>query len=458
VEARATAVRAEHLVPSASEGEREKEKDVADHGEWDRRSVFRGAAVLAGAAATAPLLGGTASAHADSGDADALFKAGKFEQAGRAYEEILEKDPRNVHAARRRGHVGLLGNQFPDAEKYLTMALALAPDDKEANQFLADCYTRQDKFALAVPRWQAAGEEVYAKWFGAVRGEPYQVHGDIGRLPWQQMDPMPLVRASINGGPPKSFSFYTRVPWLGLSSKAAKEAGLSPVTSQKIEYQGRTVWQYFGVLDSFELGGIELRNIPVEWSGSETEAPEESDQGMIGTWIFYHFLTTFDYGGRSLILRRRTPETAGKARADAVRAGAKPLPLWLAREHLLFSQGSIAGSSTQVVALNIGGTGEMAAGMTRETAEQLRIRTDYDRPVEAFAGGQPIVSYPCYPREIRLGNATANDVYCYANNRAALGGEGFDVLAHFSHSFYKPYNVTLDFTDMNVYIAPGKAT
>jgi hypothetical protein len=31
------------------------------------------------------------------------------------------------------------------------------------------------------------------------------------------------------------------------------------------------------------------------------------------------------------------------------------------------------------------------------------------------------------------------------------------VLAHFDHSFYKPYNVTLDFTDMNVYIARGTA-
>lgn len=91
------------------------------------------------------------------------------------------------------------------------------------------------------------------------------------------------------------------------------------------------------------------------------------------------------------------------------------------------------------------------------TARQLRIRTDYDRPVEAFAGGQPVVSYPCYPKEVRLGNATAMGTYCYANNRSALGQEGFDVLAHFSHSFYKPYNVTLDFADMNIYIAHGKA-
>lgn len=410
---------------------------------------------MAGAAAFAPLLGESATALAGpGGDADALFKAGKFEQAGRAYEEILKADPRNVHAARQRGYVGLLSNRFPEAEKYLEMALELAPDDKQTNQLLGDCYIRQDKFSLAAPRWQAAGEEVYAKWFAAVRGKPYQIHGDIGRVPWQEMDPFPLVEPSVNGGPPKSFTFYTRAPWLGISAEVAREAGLRPVAEQKIEYEGRTVWLYFGVLDSFKLGGIELRNTPVGWS---VDADAPTHDGMIGTWVLYHFLTTVDYAGRSLILRRRTPETARKARADAERAGAKPLPLWLAREHLLHSRGSIAGSGARVVALDIGGTGEMVAGISGEMAKELRIRIDHDRPLEAFAGGQPVVSYPCYPKEVRLGNATAQDVYCYANNRSASTDYGFDVPAHFSHSFYKPYNVTLDFTDMNVYIARGKA-
>lgn len=212
---------------------------------------------------------------------------------------------------------------------------------------------------------------------------------------------------------------------------------------------------YFGALDSFKLGGIELRNIPVTWFDSEDG--RELGDGMIGTWVLYHFLTTIDYAGRSLILRPRTPETAMKARADAERASAEPLPLWLAHEHLLFSRGSVADSGTRIVALHIGGTGEMVAGMTEETARQLGIRIDYDRPVETSAGGLPVTTYPCYPEEVRLGNAAAKGIYSFASNRSALDREGFDVLAHFSHSFYKPYNVTLDFTDMNVYIARGKA-
>ncbi|MCK2239502.1 MULTISPECIES: tetratricopeptide repeat protein [unclassified Crossiella] len=424
--------------------------------EFDRRSALRAMAVLAGTAAAAPLLGESALAQTGpGGDADALFKAGKFDQAGRAYEEILKTDPGNVRAARQRGYVGLLSNNFPDAEKYLTAAIALAPQDKDANRLLADCYIRQDKFALAAPRWQAAGHETTAKLFAAFRGQPYQIHGDSARVPWRQLDPVPLVEASINGGPPKKLSFYTRVGPLNLSEKAAGEAGLQAVAKEQLEFEGKLVWSYYGVLDSFRLGDLELRNIPVRWSDGEARTGAD---GLIGTWILYHFLTTIDYAGRSLILRRRTPDTARQARAAAERAGAEPLPLWLAREHLLFSKGSVTDSGARVAGLNIGGTGEMLAGMTQETAKQLRVRTDHDRPLETSAGGQFLTTYPCYPKEVRLGNAVARDSYCYANDQPALGREGFDVLVHFSHSFYKPYNITLDFTAMTIHIARGPAT
>lgn len=431
---------------------------MAHIGGWDRRTLLRGAAVVAGAAATAPLLGSAASASADSGDADALFKAGKFERAGRAYEEILKRDPKSLHAARQRGLVGLLANRFPDAEKYLKMAVHLAPDDKEANEHLGDCYIRQDKFALSAPHWRAAGVDSYATWFAAVRGEPYQVHGDVARVPWKQMDPKPLVEASVNGGPPKRFTFYTGASNLSLRASVAKEAGLSPVVSEKSEFEGTSIWVHYGMLDSFKLGGLELRNVPVGWSSTESGADVDTDSdGLIGTWVFYHLLTTFDYAGRSLVLRRRTPETARKARA-----GVKPLPLWLARDHNVHSLGSIAGSGPRVVGVNFGGFGEIAVGMPGASAKRLGVRIDDDRPIETFAHSHPTTTYPCYPKEIRLGDAVARDVYCEMDPTMPVNvpwpfGTGFDGVGHFAHSFFKPFNVTLDFTDMNLYLARGPA-
>ncbi|WP_440107759.1 aspartyl protease family protein [Streptosporangium sp. H16] len=445
---------------------------MTDDRQWGRRSLLRGAAVLAGAAATVPLLDKAATAvagvgdtdmlfKAGGGDADALFKAGRFEQAGRAYEEILRKDPGNVHAARQRGYVGLLANRFPDAERYLKIAVELAPGDKQANRLLADCYIRQDKLSLSAPHWRVAGEETYAKWFAAFSGKPYQVHGDTAQLPWKQMDPEPLVEASVNGGSTKRFTFYTGAPSLQVSAKVAKEAGLSPVVSEKMDFLDGVVWAHYGVLDSFRLGGIELRNVPVSWSTTESGGEVSTDNdGMIGMWVFYHLLTTFDYAGRQLILRRRTPETAGKARAAAKRAGADPLPMWMAREHGLHSRGSIAGaagSGTGVVGVLFGGHSEVAGIVKKETAKQLQVRVDRDRPVETFAGSHPAVAYPCYPKEMRLGDVAADDIYCFTNPDAPLAPDGFDVPAVFFHSFHKPNTITLDFTDMKLYVARGQA-
>ncbi|SER89075.1 Tetratricopeptide repeat-containing protein [Lentzea xinjiangensis] len=428
----------------------------------NRRSALRAAAVLAGTAAAAPLLREPAAAQAGAGgDADALFKAGRFEQAGRAYEEILRADPANLHAARRRGQVALLGNKFPDAEKYLKMALRLAPDDRDAHRFLGDCYLRQDELALSVPHWRAIGDETRATWFEAVSGEPYRIHGDTARLPWRQMDPMPLVEVSVNNGPPKRFTFYTGAPWLSLSKSVAAEAGLAPVAKQNIEFLNGRVWQYFGVLDSLALGGMELRNIPVSWSEWESgEEVETEHDGMIGMWVFYHLLSTFDYAGRSLVLRRNTPDAVAEVRAAAARVGARPLPMWLAREHGLHSQGSIAGaigSGTAVVGVLFGGHSEVAGVVNGEAARRLRIRLDHDRPVETFSGSHPVVTYPCYPEELRLGDATANGVYCYTNPNSPLAPNGFDVPAAFFHSFHKPGNVTLDFTTMTLFTARGPA-
>ncbi|MFD0688680.1 aspartyl protease family protein [Actinomadura fibrosa] len=438
---------------------------MPDHGGWNRRSLLKGAAVVAGAAAATPLLGKATRAHADGSDADALFRAGKFEQAARAYEEILRTDPTNLHAARQRGYIGLLANRFPDAEKYLNMALKLAPDDKETNQLLGDCYIRQDKFALSVPRWRAGGEEGYAQWFAAIRGKPYEIHGDVGRVEWQQQDPQPLVEASLNGGPPKRLTFYTGAPNLSLTASAAKEAGLDPVYKEKTDFEGLDIWVYYGVLDSFKLGDLELRNVPVGWSSTESGADVSTDSdGLIGTWVFYHLLTTFDYAGQSLILRRPTPAAARKVHADAARAGTKPLPIWISRDHDIGSIGSIAGSGPRMMGVNFGGNGgESAVGTSLEMAERLGIRTDTDRPIETFGHSHEAVVYPCYPKEIRIGDAVANDIYCTADKNGQINtpwpyGNGIDATGYFGHCFWKPYNITLDFTNMNLYIIRGKAT
>jgi Flp pilus assembly protein TadD len=73
---------------------------------YHRRSILKGAGLLAGAA-----VAGVASADpavAAPADPDQLFRAGRFAAADRAYARLLRTDPQNTHAQSQRGYIALL--------------------------------------------------------------------------------------------------------------------------------------------------------------------------------------------------------------------------------------------------------------------------------------------------------------------------------------------------------------
>ena len=419
---------------------------------WSRRTMMRRAGLVAGAAAVLPMVGGWDPASADA-DPDALFKAGRFAEADRGYARILRGNPNDAHATVQRGYVALLSNRFVEAENFLTRAIALAPDDPFGKQLLADCYVRQDQLGRAVPLVRGYGNEPYAKQLEAVTGTPYQVHGaETTRLPFKAMDPMPLVEASVSGGATKRFMYDTGGTSLSLTMEVAQEAGLQAVSTGRAMAGGQSFTMYFGVLDSFRLGDIELRNFPVHWGDVDrpTQLGDPQPAGVIGTHIFYHFLTTLDYRNQALILRRKTTTQLKSFEAEAHAAGVKPLPLWLAGDHFPFTLGSVNGRDQRVVAMDTGGAGGNALAMSETMARNLKVRVDYDRPTSV----NRIPAFPCYPDQARIGSAVAKGVYSIARTGPA-GYErlGFDPIANFTHAFFKPFSLTFDFTSMRFYIS-----
>src|SRR4051794_41782936 len=109
---------------------------MASQRHLSRRGVLLGAAALAGATA----LTGPADA-AEAADPDALFRAGRFDEADRGYARRLHTDPGDPHALGQRGYIALLSNRFAAAERFLT---PLAATDPAARQRLAEAYIRQD--------------------------------------------------------------------------------------------------------------------------------------------------------------------------------------------------------------------------------------------------------------------------------------------------------------------------
>jgi Aspartyl protease len=421
-----------------------------------RRRFLQGGGLTLGALALSPLVTGTcvrAGGSTREGvdpatveDPDELFTLGRFREADRGYRRLLAQDPNNAHAVARRGYIALLSNEFNAAETFLTQAIALAPEDTFSRRELADTFVRQDQLAQAVPLLQELGERerAWAVTYSSISGTPYEVNGaDTTRVPFPALDPLPQFDVSVNGMAAERFIFDTGAT-LGLRKETAERAGVRSLATSHAFVAGQQVVFNHGILDSIRFGDIELRNVPVVWAEA-MQWPVLPDgtlpAGVVGTDIFYRFLTTLDFAGTGLVLRRRTSSQLRQLRAEAGRAGAEVLPLWLANDHLALTLGSINGYGPRVVLLD---TGAMGLGLI--TNERFAGESGIELGEPGLGGFYQVVV-----DEIRLGDAVGRDM-------PGLVGPlppdmfTFEVIGSFAHEFYRPFAVTFDFVDMNLYI------
>ncbi|CAG6395059.1 aspartyl protease family protein [Streptomyces cocklensis] len=427
-----------------------------------RRAFLRRAGLIAGASAVLPLLGAAgyplasaagSAAHpaAPGDDPDQLFQSGEFAAAGRGYARLLRDDPGDAHAAGQLGYIALLSNRFARAEHYLSEAHGLAPDDTNIKRRLADCFVRQDMFARAVPLLPPAPAAQAAQ-LAEMNGRPYELHGaQATRVPFLDIDPLPQVKASVNGRTPGTFVLDTGAMGLTLTTDAAEEAGLSAVSSMTANINGRAVTTFLGVAPSLRLGEIELRNVPVSWTdGSIMAFPNGVvTAGTIGTALFYHFLTTIDYQGRALVLRRKTSAQQRAFRAEAARAALRPQPLWLAGDHLPCTLGKLNDYGPRMVVMDTGGISN-GLNTTAANAERAGITIDWDHPILVNGGTTTI--YPIAPDRISIGDAVGRHLPGSAGPTPWEGQTGFDLIGNFTHEFFKPFAVTFDYVGMNLFI------
>ncbi|MFI6906049.1 tetratricopeptide repeat protein [Nonomuraea sp. NPDC050394] len=401
---------------------------------------------------------GPAAAAAGTPSADQLFKAGKFDQADRAYARLLRGNPGDARALAQRGYIALLSNRFDSAERFLNRALRLAPDDVPAKQRLAECYVRQDRLSRAIPLLRGTGskrDEAFASQYASLTGTPWQVHGaQSTRLPWYAIDPLPFVEASVNGGRSRLFLVDTYAT-AGLTREVAEELGLRAAAELTAHVGSHPVTLYLGVLESLRMGGIELRNIPIQWTGEDApDMPRPPDgtrpAGAIGTTLFYHFLTTMDYRAKSLVLRRKNGTRVFQA--EARKRGYDRVPLWLAGDHFPCTLGSLRDYGPRIVTLDTGGFGP-GVGTTVEIAERAGLKVDYDHPTDDTR-----TRFPIKPDRISLGNTVRHDAAGIAEPPSMGPGPGqsrpfgFDVIANYSHDFLRKFAITFDYTHMDLYV------
>ncbi|OJW19002.1 MAG: hypothetical protein BGO51_26820 [Rhodospirillales bacterium 69-11] len=417
---------------------------------------------MALALAVAPI-----AARADASQAeadDALFRAGKFADAQAQYATIAASTPRDYHATLQLGRIALLGNRFTEAEAWLMKAHALQPGETDAQVTLAEVYYREDAFdkaAAALKGIDVGKNQLIQSQYGTLNvaklqsfaGQtPYQVQGDgsATTVKLLQTEPLPLVIVRVNGGKEVTFFIDTGGSEIALDTEFARELGVPNYGGVEGTFSGgQQATVSHTRIDSFGIGGWTIRNIPAvmlplrqlsELAGGRTI------DGLIGTTLFSHFLTTLDYPRGELVLRKKEAPFA----PSGVR-----VPFWMAGDHFMVGWGQV---DTQPPSLMFVDTGLIGAGVKlgETMLKAARIKLETDKAQTGAGAGGTLRTVPYTVRSVSFGAVRETEVPgLYDGPFPWEHLFGFYLAGMLGHDFYRPYAVTFDFDRMEIDLARG---
>ncbi len=329
--------------------------------------------------------GATSSATAMAGDA--AFSQGDFLTAFTDYNDAVAADPNDAEAILGLGTLDLYRNDWRNARTYLNRARHLAPNDGRVEARLATLQERLPKADQYV----------------------FDLQNGQTDIPFVSVDPVPVVRASIDG---KTFSFVvdTTAASVDLSTAAAEALGL----------------QTGGMIDKIAFPGLTVSNVPARVITTAIMAGNTQVDGALGTIFLSHFLPTFDYAHSRLTLRLWAASQAVEAAATS--QGAAIEPMWLVGTHLLLANGRVDGNHPTLFA----------------------IQTGQSDGVIALAGApEPSFTVPL----VSLGRYAQGPVAATALPNQLFGAAPFHVGGAFRSGFFRPATLTLDFTSMKIVVS-----
>ncbi len=392
--------------------------------------------------------------------ADSAFKTGHFPEAEKLYAATLSQDPKNAAAALRLGRIALLGNRLEEAEKWLNKALVLQPGDKLGQRSLAEVYRRRDDFERAAPLLASAGREAEAKKLASFKGVvPYHIEGPAQEthLKFVHTDPLPLIQVKVNGQE-VSFILDTGGGEVILDPELAQKAGVTSVGSETGTFAGgKSAEVGQGRLNTLTLGDFTVHNVPVAIQSTKrfaAAARGKQVDGILGTVLLYHFLSTIDYGNGELVLRRRPNAKTGAAPASGPQD--VEVPFWLAGDHLMVAWGRVNQSGPVLLLVDTGAAGLGFTG-PRSILDEAGIKLTTGTESEGVGGGGAVKITPFNVAELSLGTARETDLTgVYGAFPETLEwSNDFRIAGLISHQFFRPYALTLDFDRMKLVLRRG---
>lgn len=384
--------------------------------------------LLAAGAATLALTSAASGQPASTASAAALFAAGDFAGAGRAYEAAAKAAPDDSVAEVGLARTRLYENRNDEAIALAQKVLAAQPGNPGARQVLAVAQERKSVFGPDRYRMAAAPAETI--------------------VPFVATDPLPVVKVKL-GDREALFMIDTGGADLSVSPDLAQELGLQgQVVGEGVFAGGIRAPIRRTLVPHFQIGPIEIDNVPANISRGAPPIPGKIE-GIIGAKVLMHFLSTLDYCQGRLVLRPRSASAAFEQ--TAARDKANVVPMWLISDHMMFARANLLHGSEGIFLIDTGlaGGGLMA---TKASLDEAGVKLDPNDTHTGVGGGGQVTFIP-FKAGATLGALTVDNVAgSYTPGGVFLEGGGlpFQAKGVLSHAFFRHSRLTFDFDAMKL--------
>jgi predicted aspartyl protease len=400
--------------------------------------------------------------------ADRLFQSGKFADAGKLYSRIVAQNPKDHSVILQLARIALLSNRLDEAAKWLEKAKDLQPNDPDARVMLAEVFYRRDDFQQAVASLKGvdvSGNKLIMGQYPTLnvaklesfKGQtPYEVQGkgESTHAKFVKTDPLPVLNVRVNDGEQVTFFIDTGGSEVALDTDFAKELGVPQFGAVQGTFSGgqhAEVQQ--GRIESLTVGDWTIKNLPAVMLPlrqlSEGFGVKRID-GIIGTTLFYHFLTTMDYRKGELVLRRKTAKNQEEFKKSPGKR--VTVPFWMASDHFMVGWGRV---ETLPPALLFVDTGLMGAGvkLAESVIKEAGIKLEEDKASQGAGGGGTLKIVPYNVQQLSFGDIKEKNVQgLYDGPFPWENTFGFRLAGMVGHDFFKPYSVTFDFQNMQIFL------
>jgi predicted aspartyl protease len=362
----------------------------------------------------------------------------------------------------------LLSNRLNDAQKWLEKAIALKPDDTDPKVMLSQAFYRRDDFqkaAAALKGVDVSSNKLIREQYPTLnvamlesfKGQtPYELHGTgtSTRLKFVKTDPLPIVNVRVNGGKEVTFFIDTGGSEVTLDTEFAKELGVSKFGAVQGTFSGgQHAEVQLGRIESLTVGDWTVKNVPTAMLPlrqlSEGLGVKQID-GIIGTTLFYHFLATMDYPQGELVLRRKDTKNLEEFKKSPGKR--VTVPIWMASDHFMVGWGRVETLPPTLLFID---TGLVGAGvkLAESVIKEAGIKLEENRATEGAGGGGTLKIVPYTVHQVSLGDIKEENVQgVYDGPFPFENMFGFHLAGMVGHEFFKPYAVTFDFQNMQIFL------